>query len=322
MAATDRDQRCCDTPSHPGPSSLGDGGESLLDCRQAVFVPTANDAMPLRDHDTFIGVDLGGGKGKNTAVAVLQRDGAAVRASFVGLRHRGGQPFYDELLLELLLEHPERAVVALDAPLTLPACLRCRREQCPGREQCVDVAVLALRQGGAEARPRGSRPSRGQVGKPAATPYTQRVCELLLARKLGIVPRETLGQGTGPLTARAHHLRRALAPHFVLHVNLLEVCPKATLQVLFGARRAERYKRHVDTWRVRAEMLEGLADRLRFEVWREGVLSNDHCFDALVAAFTAYLWAVEGWEIPAEHRALAEEDGWIWWPPERDRETR
>lgn len=271
--------------------------------------------MPLRDYDTFIGVDLGGGKGKNTAVAVLERDGLVARAAFVGLRQSDGQPFYDDPLLAFIRQRQGRAVLALDAPLTLPACVRCHRASCPGREQCPDLAVRWLRQGGPEAPRRVARVARVGASKPSTTPYTQRACELLLARELGIVPRETLGQGTGPLTARAYHLRRALAPHFALDVNLIEVCPKATLHALFGARQAERYKRHVDTWRVRAEMLEMLTDRLRFEVWREGVLSNDHCFDALVAAYTAFLWAVEGWEVPADQRALAQEDGWIWWPP-------
>ncbi|MBK8482594.1 MAG: DUF429 domain-containing protein [Proteobacteria bacterium] len=277
--------------------------------------------MPPRDYDTFIGVDLGGGKGKNTAVAVLERDGLVARAGFVGLRDGSGTPFYDEPLLAFIRQRKARAVLALDAPLTLPACLRCHRDCCPGREQCPDPAVSWLRHGGVAALPSvmSPPPRRGLAsiagGKPSTTPYTQRACELLLARELGIVPRETLGQGTGPLTARAYHLRRALAPHFALDTNLIEVCPKATLHVLFGARQAERYKRHVDTWRARAEMLEMLADRLRFEIWREGVLSNDHCFDALVAAYTGYLWAVEGWEVPADRLPLSREDGWIWWPP-------
>ena len=155
-------------------------------------------------------------------------------------------------------------------------------------------------------------------GKPPTTPYTQRACEVVLHRVHGILPRETLGQGMGPLTARAHYLRRALEQRFTLNQNLIEVYPKATVHRLFGAEAARRYKREVNTWRTRAEILERLAEHLRFEVWREGCLSNDHCFDAVICAYTAHLWAREGWSIPRDGRDVFARDGWIWVPPARD----
>ena len=68
-------------------------------------------------------------------------------------------------------------------------------------------------------------------------------------------------------------------------------------------------------------MLESLRDRLtlarRSRMARETVLSNDHCFDAVICAFTAYLWAHEGWTIPEEGREVFEVDGWIWAPDGR-----
>src|SRR4029078_1484774 len=69
-------------------------------------------------------------------------------------------------------------------------------------------------------------------GKPSVTPYTQRTTEVYLAHRLGIAPREALGQGTAPLAARAAHLVRALADRFTLNETLLEVYPKATLAAL------------------------------------------------------------------------------------------
>ena len=56
-------------------------------------------------------------------------------------------------------------------------------------------------------------------------------------RSVGIAAREGLGQGTGPLAARAAHLVRALADRFTLNENLIEVYPKATL-VALGPRHA------------------------------------------------------------------------------------
>ena len=119
----------------------------------------------------------------------------------------------------------------------------------------------------------------------------------------------------GPITARARHLCRALEPHFRLNQNLLEVYPKATIHQLFGEKSARRYKREVDTWETRAAILEGISGDLEFAVWREPCLQNDHCFDAVMCAYTAYLWARDGWELPAEHRPVYELDGYIWIPP-------
>jgi predicted nuclease with RNAse H fold len=155
--------------------------------------------------------------------------------------------------------------------------------------------------------------------KPMTTPYTQRATEVVLHRRHGILPRETLGQGMGPLTARAAHLVRALASHgFTQHKNLIEVYPKATLHKLFGETTARRYKGKVNTWETRAGVLESLRGTLEFSrasrMAREDCLANDHCFDAVICAYTAYLWARDGWQIPLEHRDVYLVDGWIYGP--------
>ena len=124
-----------------------------------------------------------------------------------------------------------------------------------------------------------------------------------------------LGQGMGPLTSRAHYLHRALEEDFSLNEDLIEVYPKATITKIFGADRARRYKRGTEDWAVRAEMLEELSGQLQFEVWKQVCLDNDHCFDAVIAAYTGYLWASEGWTLPEEDREIFERDGWIWFPP-------
>ncbi len=262
-----------------------------------------------RAFTTFLGVDLGGGKGKNTAVARLERAASGVRVVYVDSKAPSGKPFYDGPLLDYVLSARQGAVLAVDAPLLPTVCLRCRQDECRGVNACEDPVVAWFRGRGGEELDGGG----GQ--KPPITAYTQRACEVLLARRHGVLPRETLGQGMGPLTARAHYLRRALEREYRLQENLLEVYPKATIHALFGAGVARRYKRHPDTWRTRAQMLEQLAHELHFEVWREGCLQNDHCFDAVICAYTAYLWAKDGWTLPEEDRAVYERDGWIWCPP-------
>ena len=262
----------------------------------------------------FVGVDLGGGKSKHTAVALLQRADHGARVVFVGRRNRRGRPFYDEELSAFIRSQGAEALLAIDAPLTVPACIRCVLPRCVGTAHCDDPAIAWFRETGEELL----RRSGTAQGKPLTTPYTQRPCELMMQKVHGIQPREALGQGMGPLTARAHYLRRALESDFTLNENMIEVFPKATIQALCGADCARYYKREVNVWRTRARILEALSDNLSFEVWREGCLRDDHCFDAVICAYTAYLWAAEGWVMSGPDAELFASQGWVWFPTDRN----
>jgi predicted nuclease with RNAse H fold len=251
-------------------------------------------------------------------------------------------PWYDEKLIEYLGLQREEAVLAVDAPLTLTSCVRCREPVCPGMTVCEDPTIVWFRTAGAElieeaidadrdriaAVPANGKltdssraPAASPPKKPHTTPYTQRATEVVLHRRHGIIPRETLGQGMGPLTARAAHLTKALGRFgYALNENLIEVYPKATIHKLWGHKIARRYKREVDTWETRARVLESLRGRLEFGrhsgLSKETCLQNDHCFDAVICAYTGYLYARDGWTLPEEHRDVYSVDGWIWTPPE------
>jgi predicted nuclease with RNAse H fold len=320
--------------------------------------------------NTFIGVDLGGGKGKNTAVAVLRRqaDGVVVEQYDTG----GGHPWFDDRLIPFLRDQAGDAVVAIDAPLSLTACVRCREPVCPGLRECVDPTVVWFRQhevrrqlgssnghahgpsnghGSGHGNGHGLTPGTNGHGngngangngangnglngnglngnglngngtngkKPTYTPYTQRLTEVLLHEEHGILPRETLGQGMGPLTARAAHLTRALAPLYRLNHNLIEVYPKATIWKLLGEQTARTYKRHHAQAAVRLAKILRELPGLTFGPgqWRERGVHNDHMFDAVICAYTAFLWARDNWQLPEEGREVFAVDGWIWMPPE------
>jgi len=270
-----------------------------------------------------LGIDLGGGKGKKTALATLRVDGRT--ATVVDIAPRtGAVPFYDPTLLSTIRAYGDETLLCIDAPLTLPPCLRCLVPVCPGQEMCIDPSVVEMRALVSEAAealddgypPRGSRDMRR--GKPSITPYTQRTTEVHLACSGGITAREGLGQGTGPLAARAAHLVRALADRFTLNENLIEVYPKATL-VALGL--GTPFKKHLRERETRARILESLSDELRFGpgVWRERCIQSDHLFEAVICAFTGFLWARDGWSLPAttSTRDAGERlrDGWIWTPP-------
>jgi predicted nuclease with RNAse H fold len=254
----------------------------------------------------FIGVDLGGGRGKKTALAVLERSPDGVVVTRLAPRAKEA-PLYDKALFSAIRDRAEGAMVCVDAPLTLPPCLRCTEPVCPGQEACIDAEVIAMR-ALATVDPADRREHRR--GKPTITPYTQRATDLYL-RKRGLLARETLGQGMGPLTARAAHLVRALAPQFRLNHNLIEVYPRATLE-LSGFR--EPYKKRIDR---RIDILAALPD-LTFGpgVWREECRQSDHIFDAVLCAYSGYLRERDGWRISSLAADQLDPQGWIWVPPE------
>ena len=296
-----------------------------------------------RAYTRFIGVDLGGGRGKTTVVAELRSaagpgPGAPgpVGAEVIEVATRSAkQPWTDDTLVErLAAAHPEATVIAIDAPLTQAACGRCERPACPGMEACPEPAVVWLRtEGRALVRgassvaiaggPGGSRVPGGSRGGPAIqsaqarlAPYTHRATDVVMTYGRGLLPVSTLGATHGAISARASQLRRRLrGAGYELHQNLVEVSPAATVAALCGARAARGYKRDADPWVTRASILERLRDLTfapRSRMAREDVLQNDHCFDAVIAAYTAFLWARDGWALPDGCFA---EDGWIVAPP-------
>lgn len=291
---------------------------------------------------TYVGIDLGGARGKTTAVVRLTAEDAPESGVLVEeacTRRDGVEPWRDEVLVDYLLELGEQTIVAIDAPLTSPACVRCRLEVCPGLEACTDAAVVWLRTSGAalvqsvelsDSERIAVVPSATSARSGIATyappppprrtpsPYVHRCAELLLHFQHGLIPRDFVGRANGPVAARAIHLRRRLASHgFRLDENLLEVSPRATVQALCGDAAASGYKHDADPWETRAAIVEGLADlgfAPRSRLSKESVLRNDHCFEALLSGYTAYLRTRERWTRPAGDPDLWAEDGWIWAP--------
>ncbi len=236
------------------------------------------------------------------------------------------QPWDDDtLMLRLGERHDPEVVIAIDAPLTQTACGRCERPVCPGMEACADPAVVWLRTTGRALLQKvaAQRVNAGPsyvAGQPMPqarlAPYSHRATEVVMTYERGLLPLAALGASNGAIAARASQLRRRLrGAGYRLHESLIEVSPAATIAALTDARTARNYKRDADPWVTRAGILEKLTD-LTFapqsRMAREDVLQNAHCFDALIAGYTAYRWAKDGW---ATGEGVFADDGWIVAPP-------
>jgi len=263
----------------------------------------------LRPFARFIGIALGGGRGKTTAVAELRIGRAGgVEVAEATLR-APGRPWTDDTLIERLGTATGDVALAFDVPLTAPACGRCREPVCPGMTACPDPAVVWLR---TEGRALVSLPAGARTPQARLAPWQHRATDVLMTYKHRLLPATTLGSAVGSIASRAQHLVRRLAgAGFVRERDLIEVSPPATIAALCGERAARGYKRDADPWRTRAVILEQLAD-LTFapssRMAREEVLQNDHGFDAVITAYTAYRWARDNWVVPA---GVWSDDGWV-----------
>ncbi|HEY0252890.1 MAG TPA: hypothetical protein VGC41_15245, partial [Kofleriaceae bacterium] len=108
-----------------------------------------------RSFSRFLGVDLGGGRGKTTAIAELRMGLHGAEVIEVATRAIDKQRWTDDTLFNRLSAPAidrdgsslERAI-AIDAPLTATACNRCTLPVCPGMETCAVPAVVWLRTAG------------------------------------------------------------------------------------------------------------------------------------------------------------------------------
>jgi hypothetical protein len=266
----------------------------------------------------FVGISLGGAKGKNTALAQLQQRGSELVLTQAQVREgtRGGgwmgegqarEPdanktgalFRDENLVAHLRGLPaDRTVVAIDVPLTFPPCVRCHLA-CPGSAACEVPQVVWMRRHARELAPMRGRSERD---KPSFRPYTERATDVIVAH-LFDMHRDALGPSLGPLAARAHYLQRVLAPAYQLNRNLLEVLPRLTIASLCGdgLETRTRLGAREQVWSTRKAVLAQLAQGVRFAgVWPEMVVRNMHVFHAVICAMTAWLRHIEDWQGPSD----------------------
>lgn len=290
----------------------------------------------------FIGVSLGGGKGKTTAIARLewQADGTplVLVEARVKVGHRGSGDeglasdssetqrlgyFRDQALIDYLGQWPQdECVLAMDVPLRLPPCLSCRLD-CPGSQRCEVPEVAWMRKYARRLLPVAGRSDRD---KPRYSPYSERATDLVNAYFAGAGAQGSSGT-VSALAARAHYLQKRLRRDFRPGHNWIEVCPRTAIVRCMGEEieRSTRRGSYEQVWLARRAVLlqaiEGLSIR---GVWPDMVARNVHVFRALVSAWLAHRWDAQGRpqapviraRTPSEQavkNSLEPDLGWCFW---------
>lgn len=243
-----------------------------------------------------LGIDLGGARMDTTGWALLV-GGTRPRLHACGLLAKSKTADAAERVLRELVEEHAPAVLAVDAPLTLPPCLTCPSScRGPGLELCeLESAKLVWTAGG--------------------NPVTERWCEVKLRSELksGPLPTMRIGQIAGRGVALARRLHGMAAdPTMARAPTVLEVYPYATLHRL-SARCPELAPR--TPGESDAAFTSRVTDALMVEIdglddWR-AALANGHVLDALIAAYTGWL-SPDRLAHPPQGFNVA--SGWIWVP--------
>lgn len=238
---------------------------------------------------SFAGISLSGGKNTKTAVSVLeyypQNKRLFLRSIYDNFRSTKGKSS-DHYLYQFFAKSEENfELLAVDAPLKLPKCMRCRLA-CPGYETCNEPEIRWMWK---------AHHRRGQKKKPNKifTPYTERCSELFLANELEepFFPPQAMGANGAPRLARAHFLLRRLG------LPAIEFYPKLTLWRVGCDLRVQksylRFHRHaIDSDESREFVLRQLIERKIAFIYAQDLgvmIEHPQAFDSFMGSLTAYL---------------------------------
>lgn len=260
----------------------------------------------------FMGLSLGGGKTDKTCLAQIEYypDQSKLFLHHINEKIQSDHLVSaDQKIIDLIGRNQKSTeYVAVDAPLRLPKCVRCRLP-CPGYEKCTESEIQWMWERYRE-RNKKKRP------KKLFTPYTERCCEIYVSTALEepFHPSHALGANAAPLTARAHYLQRRI------EIPMIEVYPKLSLWRIGRSMNIQKsYLRHhkhsVEGRPARQAILQQLISRkiaFIYEVDLKLMIENGYAFDAFLCALTAML-KFKG-EVESRPKGFPRSEGWIEFP--------
>ncbi|MBC86762.1 MAG: hypothetical protein CL677_06240 [Bdellovibrionaceae bacterium] len=267
------------------------------------------------DVKRFAGISLAGGKTDKAAIAIMEYypKHRKVFLSHLIDKIKSDEKISGDLKIHQHLTQDFQPLnqVAFDVPLTLPKCLRCRLK-CPGYELCSEPEISWLWDS-YNKRNKQKRP------KKLFTPYTERCTETYISSSLeeAFHPSHALGANLAPVFARGQFIQRRLK------LKTMEVYPRLSLWRIgrsLGIQKSylRSHKHSVEGETIRRAILEKLSEKNVAFLYSQDVrlmVSDSHCFDAFICAFTAILKSVKQCE--AKPKGYPKSEGWVEFPAKK-----
>ncbi|MEM7647087.1 MAG: DUF429 domain-containing protein, partial [Pseudomonadota bacterium] len=238
----------------------------------------------------FAGLTLGGGKGRKTCLSILEYFVKEKKIFLTELHENiedSERLSADSQIIRILDRQKNLKKLAIDAPVKLPKCLRCRLV-CPGHEKCNEPEIKWMWKTH-KKKARHKRPNK------LFTPYTERCAEQYLASEFGadFVPDHGFGSNRAPIAARALYLKRRLNRG----VSVVEVLPKVSLLQLakkVGLRKNQiaQYKQLTKGPEIRRFFLDHWSEHeMSFIYHRDfkSMVKDGFAFDSFISAYTGFL---------------------------------
>ena len=214
----------------------------------------------------------------------------------------------DQRIVELIQAKKKLELVAIDTPLKLPKCMRCRLK-CPSYENCKEPEIEWLWKH-YKKHYHKKRP------KKLFTPYTERCAENYISVELEekFSPPHMLGSNLGPVAARALFLKRRLA------TKCIEVYPKLSLWRLGRALGIQKsylrfHKNSINGKKNRERILSQLIKKdiaFIYDQDRKKMIQNGQSFDSFICALTAVL-EFQG-QSEKRPKGFPRSEGWLSFP--------
>lgn len=261
----------------------------------------------------FAGLTLGGGKGRKTCLSVLeyyvQEKKLFLSQLYDGIEESSKISGDTRIIKALDKMGDQLHTVAIDAPLIVPKCMRCRLK-CPGHEKCTEPEIRWMWRWYKRRSPE-KRPNK------IFTPYTERCVEQYICETFGpeLAPDHAFGSNRAPLSARAHYLKRRIR-----HAKVIEVLPRLSVWRLgmdmgFKANHLLLYKQLARGPAIRQKFLDEWSEEgLSFIYHRDFrlMVKDAFAFESFICAYTAYLNYKGLCEKPPKN--FPKSEGWIAFP--------
>lgn len=257
----------------------------------------------------YAGLSLSGGKSNKTSYAIVQFYPKQKKIFLTDLHYKLQsikEKTADELLIESFKPYGSKLkAIAVDAPLSLPKCIRCKLK-CPGYAKCRVSEVVWMRN-------EYAKNNKQKKPKNILNPYIERSAEVYISKNLEepFFPPHAMGANNAPMAARMNYLSK-----HIKHKKI-EFFPKLSLWRIgksLGIRKSylRFHKNSADGHEIREIILKRLIEKDIAFIYVDDLkkmIKSPQAFDAFIGALTAVLYGTK--QVESKPKGYPKSSSWI-----------